>query len=237
MIATAPMSIKPRRWYHPRAVISSLALRPRVYGGALAGIAASFFMPAEWPRTVRAALSWDIGGLVYLAFAFQLMASCTAQHIKAKAARRDDSRLVILTLILLAIGASFAAIGGLIGQGKLPTVDSQEKLYLAALAVATIMISWTVTQVAFALHYAHAFYRPHEGSDARGGFTFPGCDIPDYWDFFYFSTSIGATSQTSDTSINSRSLRRLVTLHCVIAFFFNTAVLALTVNIAASLAG
>jgi len=32
-------------------------------------------------------------------------------------------------------------------------------------------------------------------------------------------------------------LRRLVTLHATASFFFNTAVLALTVNIAASLAG
>ena len=66
---------------------------------------------------------------------------------------------------------------------------------------------------------------------------FRGCEQPDYWDFLYFSTSIGATSQTSDVAIKSRALRRLVTLHAIVSFFFNTAVLALTVNIAASLAG
>ena len=98
-----------------------------------------------------------------------------------------------------------------------------------------IITSWSVTQVAFALHYAHEYYRPGKGGHAHG-LIFPKCDVPDYWDFLYFSTSIGATSQTSDTSIRSRSLRRLVTLHAVIAFFFKTAVLALTVNIAASLA-
>jgi uncharacterized membrane protein len=71
-----------------------------------------------------------------------------------------------------------------------------------------------VTQVAFALHYAHDYYRPDPGSDAGCGLAFPGC-----------------------TSIKSRALRRLVTLHSAVAFFFNTAVLALTVNVAASLAG
>jgi uncharacterized membrane protein len=91
--------------------------------------------------------------------------------------------------------------------------------------------------MAFALHYAHDYYSPDHGSDARSGLVFPACEEPDYWDFLYFSTSIGATSQTSDISIKSRALRRLVTLHAVVAFFFNTAVLALTVNIAASLAG
>ena len=99
------------------------------------------------------------------------------------------------------------------------------------------MISWGVTQVAFALHYAHDYYRPDDSSDEGGGLDFPACNSPDYWDFLYFSTSIGATSQTSDVSIKSRALRRLVTLHATVSFFFNTAVLALTVNIAASLAG
>lgn len=140
-----------------------------------------------------------------------------------------------MSIILLAIAASFAAIAGLIGEAKLLTTGNSEKALLAGLAVLTIMTSWGVTQVAFALHYAHDYYRPDEGDEA-GGLIFPGCEDPDYWDFLYFATSIGATSQTSDTAIKSRALRRLVTLHAIVAFFFNTAVLALTVNIAASLA-
>jgi uncharacterized membrane protein len=226
-----------RAWYHPEAIMLSLLLRPRVFGGVLAGVAAAMLFPQEWPRTVRAALSWDVGGVVYLAFAFYLIATATQEDMRAKARRRDDGRIVILCVIILAIGASFAAIAGLIGQAKAPTVDGQEKTLLAALAIFTLMISWTVTQVAFALHYAHAYYSPNDGSDAEHGFIFPGCESPDFLDFLYFSTSIGATSQTSDTSIRSHALRRLVMLHAVVAFFFNTAVLALTVNIAASLAG
>jgi uncharacterized membrane protein len=210
-------------------------MRPRFYGAAVTGGLALAFLPHEWRRTVRSSVAWDIGGLVYLFFAFRLMWSCGYDRIKARAAPRDDSRIVILTIILLAIAASFAAIAGLIGQAKLPGTGPDEKFMLAALAVVTIMTSWGVTQVAFALHYAHDFYRPDEGEE--GGLVFVGCDLPDYWDFLYFAISIGATSQTSDTSIRSRALRRLVSLHAVVAFFFNTAVLALTVNIAASLAG
>jgi uncharacterized membrane protein len=226
-----------RSWWNPISIVQSLWIRPRVFGGAIAGALALFFLPESWPRTVRAALAWDAGGLIYLFFAFRLIISCGADRIKARAARRDDSRTVILTIILLAIAASFAGIGGLIGQAKLPTTDATEKLLLTGLAIVTIMTSWGVTQVAFALHYAHGYYRPDPGSDSGAGLVFPGCDIPDYWDFLYFSTSIGAASQTSDTMIRSRALRRLVTFHAVISFFFNTAVLALTVNLAASLAG
>jgi uncharacterized membrane protein len=226
-----------RSWYNPVAFAQSVMLRPRFYGAAIAGALSLVFIPHSLPHTVRMSLAWNIGGLVYLFFAFSLMTTCGADRIKARAARRDDSRIVILTIILLAIAASFAAIAGLIVQAKLPTTDSTEKLILGGLAVLTIMTSWGVTQVAFALHYAHDFYRPDKGSDTGGGLIFPGCELPDYWDFLYFAISIGAASQTSDTSIRSRALRRLVSVHATVAFFFNTAVLALTVNIAASLAG
>lgn len=226
-----------RSWYNPMSIIRSLILRPRVYTAALAGAVTLYVLPRELAQTVRATIAWDVGGFIYLIFAFQLMFTCHADRIKARAARRDDSRLVILTIVILAIISSFAAIAGLIGQAKLATTGANEKLLLAGLAALTIIVSWCVMQVAFALHYAHDYYMPNEGSDAGGGLIFPGCEVPDYWDFLYFSTSIGATSQTSDTSIRSRALRRLVTVHAAISFFFNTAVLALTVNIAASLPG
>jgi uncharacterized membrane protein len=229
--------IRARSWYNPMAFMNSVMIRPRLYAAAIVGTLALLFLPGEWPKTARSAIAWDLGGFVYLLFAFRLMMTCGADRIKARAARRDDSRIAILTVILLAIAASFAAIAGLIVQAKLPTTESAEKILLGALAIVTIMTSWGVTQVAFALHYAHDFYRPDAGSDSGSGLIFPGCELPDYWDFLYFSTSIGATSQTSDTSIRSRALRRLVTLHAIVAFFFNTAVLALTVNIAASMAG
>ncbi len=225
-----------RSWYNPIAFIQSVTIRPRFYGAVLAGALALAFLPHGWPREARTALAWDMGGTVYLAFAFSLMLNCGADRIRTRAARRDDSRAVILFIILLAITASFAAIAGLIGEAKAPATPQTEKIFLTVLAAATIMMSWFVTQVVFALHYAHDYYRPDDGG-AVGGLRFPECEDPDYWDFLYFSTSIGATSQTSDVDISSRALRRLVTLHAAVAFFFNTAVLALTVNIAASLAG
>ena len=93
-----------------------------------------------------------------------------------------------------------------------------------------------MTQVVFTFHYAHEFYRPDDTAERlAGGLEFPHDSKPDYWDFFYFATSLGAASQTSDVAIRTKALRRLVTLHAVVAFFFNTAVLALAINIGASL--
>jgi uncharacterized membrane protein len=224
-----------RRWYSPRGLMLSLMLRPRVYGAAATAAVTYYLLPKYIPNIERLVLTWDVGGLVYLSFAFQLLMTSNAENIQSRARKRDDGRVVILLLILLSIMASFGAIAGLIAYAK--TADASVKLLLAVLAVFTIMISWMVTQMVFALHYAHDYYRYIEGSDARGGLGFANCELPDYWDFFYFSTSIGATSQTSDTTVRSRALRKLVTFHAIIAFFFNIAVFALTVNIAASLAG
>jgi uncharacterized membrane protein len=230
-------SMHTRRWYNPAAIVRSLILRPRVYGGLTAGLLTYFLLPSVLPMVVRFSAACDAGGIAYLLLALRLVVSSTAENIKFRAVSRDDSRAVMLALILLAIAASVAAITGLIVHAKHPSVETYGKMLLAALAIGTIVISWSVMQVAFALHYAHDYYRPDAGSDAEHGFIFPETDVPDYWDFIYFATSIGASSQTSDTAIRSRHLRRLVTVHAALSFFFNTAVLALMVNIAASLAG
>jgi len=103
-----------------------------------------------------------------------------------------------------------------------------------ALAGLTLASSWAFTQVTFALHYAHDFYDTVDQGDS-GGLLFPGTHTPDYADFLYFAIVIGTSAQTADVSFTSRSMRRTGTLHCVLAFFFNTTLLALTINIASGL--
>lgn len=222
-------------WYNPRSIWRSLVLRPRVYFGALVGLAALVVLPGWLSPATREAVAWCLAGATYLALSFGTMTWCTSEKIRARAARQDDSGIVILALILLAMFSSVFAIFGLIGDAKL--ASNEVKLLYVGLAACTIITAWTVIQVVFTLHYAHAYYAPSSDDASRKtALAFPNDDVPDYWDFFYFATSIGATSQTSDVSINSKSIRRLVTLHAIISFFFNTMVLALTINLAASLA-
>ena len=179
------------------------------------------------------ALAGDVGVIVYLALALQVMATCGGEKLRERAALQDDSAIVILVLILIAIVLGFSTIFGVLGEAKLATGLS--KVLQLLLAAATILLSWLVTQVVFTFHYAHEFYRPDSTGSHAGGLVFPEEEQPDYWDFFYFATSIGAASQTSDVAVRARPLRRLVTLHAVISFFFNTMVLALAINIGASL--
>ena len=221
-----------RHWYHPRSIAGSVAIRPRLYLSALAGLAALLLLPRGWPAGIREAVAWDLFAATYLGLAFQVMLTCKGQALRTRAARQDDSRAVILVIILLAITASFVAIAGLLAAAK----GAPGRALNLGLAATTIVLSWTVTQVVFTLHYAHEYYRPTGGSHAVAeGLDFRGDRNPDYWDFFYFATSFGAASQTSDVSILTKPLRRLATLHAIISFFFNAAVLALTINLAASL--
>ena len=224
---------KHHHWYSPRSIWRSVLLRPRVLFGALAGIAALTFLPATMKPAVRWALAWDIGGLVYLGLAVQVMARQTSDRLKTRAAHADDSGAVILVVVLIAILASFAAMTGLAGEVK--EAPKSEKQFYLFLAAATLFISWLVTQVVFTFHYAHHHFKRNPDGTESQALVFPGDTKPDYWDFLYFATSIGATSQTSDVAIQSKAMRRLVTLHAVVSFFFNTMVLAITINIAAGL--
>jgi uncharacterized membrane protein len=114
------------------------------------------------------------------------------------------------------------------------------------LSIATILTSWSFVHVIFTEHYAHNFYfldgPIDDDSDdietrKKKGLHFPGQPWPDYVDFLYFSVTIGVANQTADTEVVSRRMRVLVLIHSVISYFFNTIILALTINIAASMLG
>lgn len=222
-------------WYRPHSIWRSLVLRPRVVAAGSVGIAAMLLLPDSLPLAAREALAWSVGGAAYVLMAFRIMYQCSLDKIRTRAAQQDDSAVVILVLVLLAMFSSLAAIIGLISAAK--SASSEGRLLFAGLAALTIVISWIVMQVAFTMHYAHEYYAPDSPSAGDNGkpLKFPGGAAPDYWDFFYYATSFGAASQTSDVMIASRSIRRISTLHAIVAFFFNTTVLALAINLAASL--
>ena len=96
----------------------------------------------------------------------------------------------------------------------------------AALIVGTLVAAWLFANTIYALHYAHISYL--RGS--KGGLGFSGTQEPDYSDFVYFGFTLGMTFQTSDTAIETRQFRRIVTMHSLAAFVFNIGILAFTIN-------
>jgi uncharacterized membrane protein len=147
-------------------------------------------------------------------------------HIRRNAVLQDDGRFLILLVTALGAFASIAAIVfELAGSHRSPAE--------LALATVTVALSWAAVHTAFALHYAHDYYRGAKS----GGLQFPNGDEhekPDYWDFVYFSFVIGMTAQVSDVGITDRTIRRTATAHGIVSFVYNTALVALMVNIAAS---
>ncbi len=205
-----------------------LRARPRLFIAAAVGITVGTLLPADWRLATRSVVGWDIAVALYLLLAVRLMMSCDINRIRHRAAIQDESKLTILILTVAAaiasLGAIIAELGGAQGSDRAPGH--------LALAIVTILLSWGFTHVIFALHYAHEYY--DENAHRGGGLNFPGEMPPDYWDFVYFSFVIGMTSQVSDVAVTSAAIRRLVTAHGIVSFVFNAAILALTVNIAAS---
>ena len=203
--------------------------RPRLFiaGAVTVVVMAVLAESAPWRLPTRLLVGWDIGVALYLVLAFQMIASSTIDRIRRRVAEEDEGQATILVLTVVAAMASLAAIFALLSE----SARKDRPALSVVLATVTILLSWAFIHTIFALHYAHEFY----DETAGGGLAFPGDEKePDYWDFVYFSFIIGMTSQVSDIGITNKQIRRTAAAHGVIAFFFNAALLALTINLAAS---
>jgi uncharacterized membrane protein len=186
----------------------------------------------DWSMATKLLLGWDIGVVLYLVLIHHLMVTCGIDEIRRRAAEDDEGALAIL--ILTGISA-LAIMGAIVAELGIAKISGQPRSGIGiSIAMVTIFVSWAFVHTIFALHYAHEYYG-ERGDHAIGGLTFPGRQSPDYWDFLYFSLVIAMTSQVSDVVITSKVIRRIVTVHGALAFFFNVAVFALTVNIVSNL--
>jgi uncharacterized membrane protein len=206
--------------------------RPRLFASAALGALVTVVIASstDWKPASRLLVGWDIGVGLYLGLAFHLVAVSDVHRIRRRAAREDEGQLSIL---ILTVAAALASLGAIFAElGSAPGGGGRQPIHLV-LASITIVLSWALIHTIFALHYAHEFY--DESTGPGRGMAFPGGEKePDYWDFVYFSFVIGMTSQVSDVGVTSKHIRRIVAAHGVVSFLFNAALLALTVNIAAS---
>jgi uncharacterized membrane protein len=213
-----------RKMPKPLRVVYS---RPRTFISIAVGIVTFVLLPAVPLRLVtRLLIAWDVFAALYLVLVYIMMLRSGHRHVRRNAVLQDDGRFLIVTVTVLGAFASIAAIVFELGA-------SRHAVPQLLLATATITLSWAVVHTAFALHYAHDYYRGAK----PGGLQFPSGDQhdhADYWDFVYFSFVIGMTAQVSDVGITDKTIRRTATVHGIISFVYNTALVALMVNIAAS---
>ncbi|TRW17951.1 DUF1345 domain-containing protein [Glacieibacterium frigidum] len=164
---------------------------------------------------------FDIAVAAFLiAFAWSLGGEA-AEGMRRRAAENEPDHLVLLLIAAVVVAVVVVAVGFELttpGGGNL------------ALSGGTLFAAWLFGNLLFAFHYAHAYYLS-DGKRDRGGLDFPGDADPTYWDFAYFAFVLGMTFQVSDVSITARGLRRVALIHSLIAFWFNLAVIALTVSL------
>jgi len=208
--------------------------RPRLFVAAAVTVAVALLLPMEIAshRVTRWLIAWNAGAGSYVLMAAAMMYRSSTHQMRRRAQLQDDGKIVILALVVVATLASLAAIGGELAVVK--DMHGPIKFAHIALAGTTVVSSWAFIQIMFALHYAHDYY----AAACHGippGILFPEPCDPDYGDFFYVSAIIGTSGQTADVSFSSRPMRRVASLHCILAYLFNTTVLALLINIGASL--
>jgi uncharacterized membrane protein len=208
--------------------------RPKLFACALVGIVSFMLIPDQWVLllSAKSILAWNCGSVCYLLVTAEMMFSGDAQGMQKRAVRQNVGRWLVLGLVIIAALVCVGAIFTVLFNAK--ELQGVLKWGHIALVALTVFTSWVFTQVMFAQHYAHEYYfAVSKGLD--GGLDFPKTPQPDYADFLYFACIIGTSAQTADVNLTSQAMRRVCLLHCMLAFFFNTTLIALTINIGSTL--
>ena len=204
--------------------------RKRLLLSSLAGVILLALLPQGYSLSTRFILAWDLTASLYITSIMVMIWRSTVEDCHNLAALNDEGDWTILVLVVAAAVTSFVCIAVELPGLKAPHQSRPLGIFITGL---TVILSWTFTHTVFTLHYANVYYRPDE--DGPGGLAFPGHREPDYRDFLYYSFVIGCAAQTGDVATVSRAMRHLTMVHGIVAFAFNTAILALTINVGASL--
>ncbi|WP_460115270.1 DUF1345 domain-containing protein [Pseudomonas sp. H2_D02] len=205
---------------------------PRLSLATVTGLAAGLLIPAD-SVIGKILIGWNAGVWTYLVLMFWLTVRAKAPDVKRIAEMEDENAGLVLLMVCIAALASLATITfELAGSRDLATAG---KLLHYGVTALTVIGSWLLIGVIFSVHYARLYYT-WDGKEPALRFA-EGLTTPNYWDFLYFSFTIGVAVQTSDVGVATRQLRKIVLAQSLIGFVFNTAILGFSINIAAGLFG
>ncbi len=207
-----------------------------VYGSAAVGLVAGAVAALWAPQT---ALEIGVGTffLLYLVIVIFRLVRLSTKSLRAHAEESDLPGYVILAIALLLLAAAAASLFLLLNG------DGRPDGLRVAFGIMILVLGWLGVHTMLGLHYAYEYYDTDAasppGKDGRrphvGGLDFPGGELPDALSFLYFSFVIGMTAQVSDVTVTSNAMRRIVLVHGILAFFFNTVILATAINVVVSL--
>ncbi len=206
--------------------------RPRLVYAFVLGVVAALALPMpEGDGLTHTLVGWNVATWFYLAVIWIMMIRADEEDVRDFAARQDESAYVVLSAVSLAAVMSLAAIVLELATAKAGAIHHP---FHIALTAATVIGSWFLIPTVFGLHYAHFYYLTDTVKAPPLIFPEKGLK-PDYWDFMYFSFTIAVASQTAEIAPGNRSMRKAVLAQAVLSFFFNASILALSINIGASL--
>jgi uncharacterized membrane protein len=215
--------------------------RIQAHGRLLIGLSVAliiFFLSQRTPPAIQFILVWSSFSFTVLLMLWAIILTTTAAEVRVIAVKQDSSRTIISVFVLFASIVSLFAVVFL--MRSLPNPKQAGYPYHVGFAITSVILSWIMIHTVFAIRYAHLYYtivyeERMSQKEHKGGLIFPSNDPPDYFDFTYFSFVIGMTWQVSDVQITSKRIRRMVLLHALLSFLYNTVILALTINIISGL--
>lgn len=218
---------KPALAFHP---LDPRGTRARLVLAVACGAVAWFVAPASAGLVTRALIAGDVGGVIMLAVAGWIIMTTSSDETRRRAAADDPGRFFVWIIVLAVSAVSLFASIFVLRHAR--AAAPADRVLLLVLGVTTAAISWLLAQTSFALRYAHLFYCAGEAEE--GGLEFPGNEAPDDLDFAYFGFTIGMCFQVSDVQVTSRRIRRVVLMHAMLSFAYNTGILALVINVVLS---
>ena len=214
-------------------IASHVRARPRLLVSILVGFALALLLPGTLTVVTRSLIGWNVTVWLYLFLVAAMMRQSDHLQLRRIAVAQAEGTATVLTIVVLAALVSMPGIVVELSAAKVP--GAAHAWPHVAFALSTVVSGWLLLPIVFTMAYASLFFRTAHGS----GLQFPTTDKkdfkPSYVDFLYFSFTIAVASQTADVSVSSQAMRRLVMVHSILSFAFNTAILAFTINIAASM--
>jgi uncharacterized membrane protein len=205
----------------------------KVWVAIVFGIAVTLILPSQWSIVSRLLTGWNAGLLVLVSMTYLRLRHLDADALRAHYEEEDPTAPVIAIVVIAAALLSLAAIVSLLSTVK--HVAPAERFAHLLLATLTVVDSWVLVHTMFTVRYADIYYSvPVDGPRPL---NFPETTAPLFWDFVYFSFTIGVACQTSDVCTNGTLIRKVVTVHSIIAFAYNVAVLGFAINVSAGLLG
>ena len=197
---------------------------PWRYGMFLAFLATIAPLALVLPRHQAVMAGFDMAAIAFMLSVTSLIRA-DAAAMRRKAAANDANRELMLLITAIVSLVVLVAVGVAVGE------QGGHKAATVALLLVTLLVAWLFSNLVYAMHYAHIFYRAGPPGEDSDGLDFPDTQEPGYWDFLYFAFTLGMTFQTSDVSVMSGIMRRTALLQSLAAFLFNLGILAFTINV------